>query len=29
MGCDIHLRLERKLKKDKVWNKYYTEKAGK
>lgn len=28
MGCDIHLRLERKLKKDKKWNKYYTEKAG-
>ena len=28
-GCDIHLRLERKLKKDKVWNEYYTEKAGK
>lgn len=28
MGCDIHLRLERKLKKDKVWNEYYTEKAG-
>lgn len=29
MGCDIHLRLERKLKKDKVWNEYYIEKAGK
>lgn len=28
MGCDIHLRLEKKLKKDKVWNEYYTEKAG-
>lgn len=28
MGCDIHLRLERRLKKDKVWNEYYTEKAG-
>ena len=28
MGCNIHLRLERKLKKDKVWNEYYTEKAG-
>lgn len=28
MGCDIHLRLEKRLKKDKVWNKYYTEKAG-
>lgn len=28
MVCDIHLRLERKLKKDKVWNEYYTEKAG-
>lgn len=28
MGCDIHLRLEIRLKKDKVWNEYYTEKAG-
>lgn len=28
MGCDIHLCLERRLKKDKVWNEYYTEKAG-
>lgn len=28
MGCDIHLRLEKRLKKDKVWNEYYTEKAG-
>lgn len=26
MGCDIHLRLEKRLKKEKVWNKYYTEK---
>ena len=28
MGCDIHLKLEIRLKKDKVWNKYYTEKCG-
>ena len=28
MGCDIHLKLEIRLKKDKVWNKYYTEKSG-
>ena len=28
MGCDIHLRLERKLRQDKKWNEYYTEKAG-
>lgn len=28
MGCDIHLKLERRLIKDKVWNEYYTEKAG-
>lgn len=28
MGCDIHLKLEIKLKKDKKWNEYYTEKAG-
>ena len=27
MGCDIHLRLEKRLKKEKVWNKYYTEKC--
>lgn len=27
MGCDIHLRLERKLRQDKKWNEYYTEKA--
>lgn len=27
MGCDIHLRLEKKLKKEKVWNKFYTEKC--
>lgn len=27
MGCDIHLKLERRLKKEKVWNKYYTEKC--
>ena len=27
MGCDIHLRLEKRLKKEKVWNKYYTEKT--
>lgn len=26
MGCDIHLRLEKRLKKEKVWYKYYTEK---
>lgn len=28
MGCDIHLRLEKRLKKEKVkvWDKYYTEK---
>lgn len=25
MGCDIHLRLERKLLKEKVWNEFYTE----
>lgn len=29
MGCDIHLRLEIRLKKDKKYNEYYTEKAGK
>lgn len=28
MGCDIHLRLEKKLKKEKKWNEYYTQKAG-
>lgn len=28
MGCDIHLRLEIKLKKDKVWNQFYTENCG-
>ena len=27
MGCDIHLRLEKRLKKEKVWNEYYTEKC--
>lgn len=26
MGCDIHLRLGKRLKKEKVWGKYYTEK---
>ena len=29
MGCDIHLKLEKKLRKDKKWNEFYTEKAGK
>lgn len=28
MECDIHLRLEIKLRKDKKWTDYYTEKAG-
>lgn len=28
MGCDIHLILEIKLKKDKVWNEFYTEKGN-
>lgn len=28
MGCDIHLKLEKRLKKDKIWNEFYTEKAG-
>lgn len=28
MGCDIHLKLEKRLKKDKIWNEFYTEKSG-